>query len=365
MLTKPKKGPKKGVRLDLREAPDEPFQQIQPDTFSPPRNAAIAADRCVSLIIPTYNSAATLPRAVQSVVRQTLRDWELIVVDDGSTDQTPELCHDYAQRLGDRLVWVRTENRGAGAARNVGIELSRGRYVAFLDADDELMPDRLMRQVSLMEACGDLGLVFSNYAYVDVEGRLHASVFDDLVPFIRKIPTMQLAGGGRICGPELLERMTCAYIVSTITGMVRRAVLGADVRFPRDLCYCEEWLFFLEVCRRTRGGYIDAPLALHYHTPGSLSRSSVQRNLEHRIRALEWIQATAGAVSSCTRRALRRQLAEAHRQLGYDDYKSGKFDEAADHFWHALRASPGIRPAVNVVQALLRAARNPHRTAPA
>lgn len=324
--------------------------------------AGDAAPR-VSLIIPAYNSAATLTRAINSVARQTFSDWELIVVDDGSTDDTPRVLEDCARTVGPRMTRVRTENQGAGAARNLGIELARGCYIAFLDADDELLPRRFARQAALLDALPDVGLVFSDYAYRDRNGELHASVFDDLAPEVREVPSEAIANDVRVCGPELCERMTSRYLVSTITGMVRRELLGEDIRFPNNLCYCEEWVFFLSVCRRTRGAYIDAPLALHHHTDGSLSRTSVRRNLEHRIRALDWIRRTAEAPSARALRELRGQIVEAHRQLAFDHYKSGAFAAAAGHFARALRLEPGIRPAVHLLQALVRIANPPQSAA--
>jgi glycosyltransferase involved in cell wall biosynthesis len=320
----------------------------------PPQRARAVATPLVSVVVPTFNSAATLPRAVASVARQTLRDWELIVVDDGSTDATRTVLEVWAQRLGERLRRVRTANRGPGAARNTGIDLARGRYVAFLDADDEFLPEKLARQVKLFEAEPALGLVFCDYAFVDTRGVRHASVFDELIPFVREIPSHAAGYAGHVCAPAVRDWMTGRYLVSTITGVVRRAVLGDDVRFPPALRYCEEWLFFLEVCRRTRVGYIDAPLALHHHTRGSVSRTSVMRNLEHRIRALNTVRRRAFEASPRARRALRDQLAESHRQLGCDHYKTGAFDAAARHFAAAWRLRPDVRSAVHWAQATTR-----------
>src|SRR5689334_25256855 len=90
----------------------------------------------VSVVLPTYERREQVVRAVESVLRQTYRDFELIVVDDGSTDGTEAAL----RRLGDGLRYVRRENGGTGAARNTGTELARGAVVAFLDSDDEWRP---------------------------------------------------------------------------------------------------------------------------------------------------------------------------------------------------------------------------------
>jgi glycosyltransferase involved in cell wall biosynthesis len=102
----------------------------------------------VSIILPTYNRADTIVRAIKSVQSQTFQDWELIVVDDGSTDNTVALIHD----LEPRMILIRQENRGFTEARNVGIRSSRGEYLAFLDSDDEFMPYHLELCVAFLDA---------------------------------------------------------------------------------------------------------------------------------------------------------------------------------------------------------------------
>ncbi len=308
----------------------------------------------ISIVLPAYNSSETLGRAIESVVQQTTGDWELIVVDDGSTDATPEITAHYRQQIGERLTALRQANGGPSAARNAGIDRARGRYVCFLDADDEFLPTKLARQMGFFERCPELGLVFSDYAYVDLRGRYHPSVFDDLAPFVRRIPFSEPSAGLRVCGAELVEAMTGRYTVSTITGMVRRDVLDAGVRFPDGLMYCEEWLFFLEVARRVRGGYVNEALSLHHHTAGSVSRSSVRRNLEHRVRALGHVLTHQAQDCPAARRALRRQLHESCRQLGYDCYKAGEYAAAQRHFQSALRHGADVRGVVHLLQALMR-----------
>ena len=115
----------------------------------------------VSVIIPTYNRAALLPRAIRSVVNQTFTDWEIIVVDDGSTDDTDSVVgpafqpvndrlesrshSEFGEQLGSKLVVIRQANAGSSAARNRAIDVARGRFIAFLDSDDEYLPDKRER----------------------------------------------------------------------------------------------------------------------------------------------------------------------------------------------------------------------------
>jgi glycosyltransferase involved in cell wall biosynthesis len=105
-----------------------------------------------SVVIPTYNRATSVRRAIDSVLRQTFDDYELIVVDDGSTDTTSDVVRGY----GERIVYVSQPNRGVSAARNAGILRSAGEWIAFLDSDDEWLPGYLSKQAELVSKCADL-----------------------------------------------------------------------------------------------------------------------------------------------------------------------------------------------------------------
>lgn len=122
----------------------------------------------VSVIIPTYNGAQYIKQAVDSVLAQTYDDYEIIVVDDGSTDDTAELLRPY----GDRITYLYQENRKLPAARNTGIRAARGQYLAFLDSDDLFLPHKLAAQARCLDERREVGLVASGHQYIDEAGRL-------------------------------------------------------------------------------------------------------------------------------------------------------------------------------------------------
>jgi glycosyltransferase involved in cell wall biosynthesis len=120
----------------------------------------------VSVVIPTWNAAATLPRAIDSVLAQTWTAVEILVVDDGGDDDSPALLATY----GERLRLIRQANGGPSSARNRGLAEARGRYVAFLDADDHWLPEKLERQVALLNAHPELGFCSTATRVVDTRG---------------------------------------------------------------------------------------------------------------------------------------------------------------------------------------------------
>src|SRR3989338_7702436 len=121
-----------------------------------------AGTPAVSVVIATYNRARFLPETIESVLKQSLRDFELIIVDDGSTDGTSQLLKSY----GDRLRLFYQENRGPSAARNLGVRHSRGRWIAIQDSDDICLPDQLEVLLDYAEKNPHLGMVFANGAYL-------------------------------------------------------------------------------------------------------------------------------------------------------------------------------------------------------
>jgi glycosyltransferase involved in cell wall biosynthesis len=144
----------------------------------------------VSVVTPVWNAAATLAEAVASVRAQTLPDWEMILVDDGSTDRSRALAEALAAAEPRLRVLGWAENRGAAAARNAGIRAARGRYIAFLDADDRWRPEKLALQLA---ATAEAPFVFSAYGRMDAAGRRLGEV-----PAPPRLTYAELLKGNRI-----------------------------------------------------------------------------------------------------------------------------------------------------------------------
>ncbi|MBC7224455.1 MAG: glycosyltransferase family 2 protein, partial [Anaerolineae bacterium] len=136
---------------------------------------AESAAPLVSVITPTYNRAALLPRSMESVLSQDFADLELIVVDDGSTDRTPQVVAQFAD---PRLRYIRfAENRGIGAARHAGVEASQGDLIAFNDSDDVWLPGKLAYQVALFQRHPDVDVIFGDYRNIHMERGTEESGF--------------------------------------------------------------------------------------------------------------------------------------------------------------------------------------------
>jgi hypothetical protein len=298
----------------------------------------------VSVVIPAYNAASVLPRALDSVCAQSTNEWELIVVDDGSTDATPAVLADYSRRLGSRMRVVRQTNRGASAARNAGIDIAEGEFVAFHDADDEMQPTKLERQLALFDLRPELDLVYSDYALHDLEGVVHPSAIETFLPQGGRVEMQKVAPGLHACDENFFDVLLGGYFVATIVGMVRRAVLGHTIRFAEQVRYAEEWVFYLEVSRGRRVGYVEEALSVHHCQAGSLSRTSSVDNIRQLLVTLHAIRERLPDLRPYQRAIWRKHAQHAHLQRSYDLARAGRYAAALYHraaAWWEARLSTG------------------------
>jgi len=215
-------------------------------------NSKIETPR-VTVIIPTYNRAGCLREAVDSVLAQDFRDFELIVVDDGSTDDTPRLLQEY----GDAIRVFRQENRGVSAARNAGIAVSRGALIAFLDSDDLWLQVKLARQVEFFKAHADALICQTEEIWVRNGRRVNPG-------------KRHRKRGGMIFEPSL-----DLCLVSPSAVMVRRELFQCVGFFDEGLPACEDYDLWLRVSSRYAVHLIDIPLIVKRGGhPDQLSRTA-------------------------------------------------------------------------------------------
>ena len=206
----------------------------------------------VSVVIPTYNRAATLPRAIDSALDQTIDDLEVVVVDDGSTDETTSVLAEYDDSRVRPVVHA--TNRGANVARNTGIDHARGEYVAFLDSDDVWHPRKLERQLAALEdRSSDWVGVYCDSAYElsGTSGRLRSAAASALARSDDE-PTRE--GNDELVG-EILADDVQPGAGSTL--LVRTEVARAADGFDEDLDRFQDPEFCLRVLERGKLAYVD------------------------------------------------------------------------------------------------------------
>ncbi len=223
----------------------------------------VQADFRVSAVIPAYNNALYIARAIQSVLDQTRLPDEIIVVDDGSTDNTAEVVRSF----GAKVILIQQENAGASVARNTGIQAARSDWIVFLDADDEWVPDKLQLQSEHLKKHPDLVWTMSNYFYCFCDPGHSRTVFD------------QGRSASLLAGQEYYEDYfdaykngTCGY---TGTMLIQKSVLlEAGLFRPGQLRMNDEDMWFRIAYRYPRIGYLTEPLAIYHRgIPGSIVKT--------------------------------------------------------------------------------------------
>ena len=217
----------------------------------------------VSVIIPTYNRAAYLQKALQSVNEQTYQTLEIIVIDDGSTDGTRKMLEGY----GGQLRYFYQENRGISGARNSGIKKAHGEYIAFLDSDDFWLPDKTEQQLALFMQHPEYGLVASRCASIRLDGSYRE----------KNRP-------GR--SGWVLDDLFKANFIRTSAAMVKQECFNTIGLFDEDLKECEEYDLWLRIAARYPMGFINKSLAVYVDNPDGVSTDSLTGRL-FRLRVLE------------------------------------------------------------------------------
>jgi glycosyltransferase involved in cell wall biosynthesis len=312
------------------------------------------ANGLVSIVVPTFNRAYCLPRTLDSALGQTYGNLELIVVDDGSSDNTRELVVGGYGRE-PRVKYIYQENRGVSAARNAGIRAAQGDYLAFLDSDDVWKPWKLELQVRCLGFLPHIGMIWTDMEAVDPQG----TVFDrkylrTMYDAYRWFSNEQLfteshllsavaphlgdvVAGGTLYAGDIFSPMVMGNLVHTSTVVIRRE------RFEKVSGFNEEWRtgedhdYHLRTCREGPVGFID------------LSSIQYQRGMPDRLTrfgyesALNFLRTVTAALErdrehlKLSRRMVHAVLAEANAWLGEQLLSGGDYPAARQHLLTSLR----------------------------
>jgi glycosyltransferase involved in cell wall biosynthesis len=292
-----------------------------------------------SVIIPTYNYGRYLPEAIDSVQRQTVDDLEIIVIDDGSTDDTADILG----AIDDpRLTYCRTINRGISAARNEGLRRARAPFIAFLDADDRWRPEKLERQLAIMDRDSDIGAVFTNIVRFDSSGVYPRDQFT-YFPELAHVPRIRTeAGGWRVLGNAFEQLVVFTEFPTYIQSVLFRASAIEGIRFPewrpdepgKRFDMSEDTYFCLRAYERAPVAYLETPL-VEVRRHGSNITHDLAELPHARLAVLRLLDTEPHAPSA--RLALRRRLGRAWIDAGKSDLTRGRFRRAASSYLRALR----------------------------
>ncbi len=318
----------------------------------------------VSIVIPTYNRGDLLGAALESVFAQTYKRVEVIVVDDGSSDNTPEVVQPYL----DRLIYLRKTNGGLSSARNAGMRRASGTYMALMDSDDLCEPERLALGVAYLERNPDVVLCSSDFSAFDgsvVRERSHiasyygafkhaidgaASIYPETgqldpesVPWLRSRGLAPL----RTYQGRVYERLAWGNFIHPPTVLVRRSVSETIGDFDEAIPYVADYDWFLRASRLGPIGYLDVPLLKYRYSPDQMSSDRHTAKIAYgNVTILTKLRQADPAFFAAHRAEFRRRLGGCYQSAANalaDSNRRRAFAELARSVAHGVLNGQALR----------------------
>lgn len=311
----------------------------------------------VSAIVPTFNRAYCVTRAIDSVLAQTYPDVEVVVIDDGSADNTADVIRQ--QYGGDaRVRYFHQPNGGVSAARNTGLRQVRGEFVALIDSDDYWHPWKLEAQVAALRQFPDIGLLWTEFEAVDPTGRVidprhlktmyagyrHFSefeLFSSRFPMRSIAPDLTEVADALLYTGNVFTQMLVGGLAPTSTSVFRRERIDKVGFFDTSMRIGEDYNFLLRAAREGTVGYIDVPsmqyargLADHLTRPDN-TKHKLEGALTHLRSITPFLERDRDKLQLSDRQ-IRRMLADVHRWIGEKAADHGDRPLAREHFRKSL-----------------------------
>lgn len=271
----------------------------------------------ISIIIPAYNAEKYLRETLDSALAQTYPNYEVIVVDDGSTDGTNDILDEY----GTRIRVAHQANGGSAAACNTGVAVAKGKWVCFLDADDIWLPNKLVVQAQ--------------------HGGRYIISHTDSVCFGATLPQeVRRSSFEPLYAGQILDKLMIVNFITKSTVMMRRDVYNEYGGFDESYEACEDWPFWIKVCADHELGYIPEPL-VRYRVHAKSKSMKSRRTLPARLRILEEAF-SAGGVAHALAHLRPRSLASAYQVSCHFALEAGDWRYAYHCGLNALRYAPFV-----------------------
>jgi glycosyltransferase involved in cell wall biosynthesis len=269
----------------------------------------------ISIIIPTYNCADYIGDAIDSVSKQSCQDFEIIIVDDGSTDNTAKVLDKY--KSNESVKYIFQENRGPGAARNKGMNLAEGEYLCFLDADDQLHPDSLKLRQGVLDSGEDIVMVFTDYGLKKTEDSYIEKYLNDnkFVKYFKDSFVYKKCNNDFIVFNNNFVDLFYSFSphpIWTGTVMMKKSIIDSIGYFRTDISVGEDTDYWTRIAQRYKIGYIDKPTAV-YNNYRSYLTKDVERYCLDRIKSLK----TASSPTNSRKKVIHKNISETYFQLGY------------------------------------------------
>jgi glycosyltransferase involved in cell wall biosynthesis len=304
----------------------------------------------ITVVIAVYNGAETIRRAIESVLAQTSAPHEVIIVDDGSTDETAMVVREF----GDRVRYIYQSNAGVAAARNAGAAAAHGDWLAFLDADDWYYPDRIRLHAQWLSEDPDLDFLTGDFHYRDSTGAVIGGSLDK-TPLGLALSARALEARAIMRVDELAE--FCAqHVGDTHTLTVPRRKFEELGGYPIGYKVCEDVHFLIRLCAVSRrAGVVCRPLGAYVIHGNSATRADPLAAQRENIRTLLSLRNPSRRFPASVRKGYRARLRKARLNLGYSLLRAGERSAAFRAVLPVLVEKPrfdDLRAVLSVMKAI-------------
>jgi glycosyltransferase involved in cell wall biosynthesis len=269
----------------------------------------------VTVLIPTYDHGRYIGDAIRSIQAQTFQDFEVVVIDDGSTDETQDVLAAFDD---PRLQVVRIPNSGVAVARNTGLQMARGEYIAQLDADDRWRPTMLEKTVAVLDGEPEVCAVFTDFIRFD-ETREWSHTQFAFIPELATLPTRPSSTGpGRVfLGDAFLTALNLSQYPAYLQATLLRADRVRDIRCPPGVVQSEDLFYMLKVYQRGQAAFIPEPLVeVRRHSSNSYNELRTKGEADLQI----LLRLAREPMSPEHARALREKTGRAWIGMAYHDF---------------------------------------------
>jgi len=289
----------------------------------------------VSVIVPTYNAAEYIIEAIESVLNQTYTCLEIIVVDDGSTDNTRNVLYPYVK--GSLIRYIYQENQGPGAARNAGIIEAKGEYICFLDADDVYLQDSVLKRVKFLDTFPEVGLVFTDYYFQEehIKKNMLEPFLENNDNFLKKIYSGIDRKKSAIFPKGMFQLIIPTCHPKTNTAMVKKEALGLIGLFRTDISCAEDNDLWLRIAMRYPVGYIAETTSIYKHYRSSLYVSSDKYYQDSLIFIKDAINKYD--LDDRTLQLMREKLYNTYFAIGYYYFEKNEYKKARIFFLKSIK----------------------------
>lgn len=275
-------------------------------------------DPLVSIITPVFNGEKFLAKAIESALDQTYQNFELLIVNDGSTDNSFAIIKPFLKD--SRVIYIEQKNAGVAAARNTAIKHAKGKYIGFLDQDDLWLDNKLEVQVAALEQDKSVALVHSKQDFIDSHSN--------------KIDYEWVTGASGYCFRENFKKNR----IAVLTVLIRKTIIEEIGLFNEQLSGADDYEMWLRVTLKHPIKYIDQSLVFYRFHDNNVSKDSFRMTITD-LKAINTILSEhPEALNIAGKQTVRARLHELHYQLGsWYTWQDRDFYQARKHFWLAIQ----------------------------